>query len=276
MPTNPTRAAFFISDRTGITAEMLGHSLLTQFESVRFQEVTLPFVDTIDKAHEVVGRINERAAADSARPIVISTLVNTEIAAIVGQANALFLDCFEIFISPLEKELGVPASHAIGRSHSVNDLVNYYHRIDAVNYALGHDDGIAARGLGDADIILVGVSRSGKTPTCLYMAMQFGIRAANYPFVPEDFGAMQLPKHLQPLRARLRGLTIRPGRLQQIRSERRPGSKYATLENCEFEVREAETLMQQEGIPFIDSTSKSVEELATTILHEAKLERRIY
>ena len=160
-------AAFFISDRTGITAEMLGHSLLTQFESVRFQEVTLPFVDTIDKAHEVVTRINERAVKE-ARPIVISTLVNTEIAEIVGKANALFLDCFEIFISPLEKELGVPASHAIGRSHGVNDIVNYYHRIDAVNYALGHDDGIASRGLGDADIILVGVSRSGKTPTCLY------------------------------------------------------------------------------------------------------------
>jgi regulator of PEP synthase PpsR (kinase-PPPase family) len=275
MPT-PSRAAFFISDRTGITAEMLGHSLLTQFDTVRFQEVTLPFVDTIDKAHEVLARINERAAADGARPIVISTLVNTEIAAIVGQANALFLDCFEIFISPLEKELGAPASHAIGRSHSVNDIVNYYHRIDAVNYALGHDDGIASRGLTEADIILVGVSRSGKTPTCLYMAMQFGIRAANYPFVREDFDAMELPRHLQPLRARLHGLTIKPERLQQIRSERRPGSKYATLENCEFEVREAESLMRQEGIPCLDATSKSVEELATTILHEAKLERRIY
>jgi hypothetical protein len=273
---NAKRAAFFISDRTGITAEMLGHSLLTQFESVRFQEATLPFVDTADKAHDVVARINEAAAADGARPIVISTLVNTEIAAIVGQANALFLDCFEIFISPLEKELGVPASHAVGRSHSVNDLVNYYHRIDAVNYALGHDDGVASRGLTDADLILVGVSRSGKTPTCLYMAMQFGIRAANYPFIAEDFSAGQLPGLLRPLRGRLRGLTIKPERLQQIRSERRPGSKYATLENCEFEVREAEALMHQEGIPFLDATSKSVEELATTILHEAKLVRRIY
>jgi len=276
LQTMATRAAFFVSDRTGITAEMLGHSLLTLFESVRFQEVTLPFVDTIEKAREVVARINEKAAVEGVRPIVISTLVNTDIAAIVGQANALFLDCFEIFISPLEKELGVPASHAIGRSHSVSDLVNYYHRIDAVNFALGHDDGIASRGLTEADIILVGVSRSGKTPTCLYMAMQFGIRAANYPFVPEDFAAGGLPKHLQPLRPRLRGLTIKPERLQQIRSERRPGSKYATLENCEFEVREAETLMRQEDIPFLDATSKSVEELATTILHEAKLERRIY
>jgi len=270
------RAAFFISDRTGITAEMLGHSLLTQFESVRFQEVTLPFVDTVDKAHEIVARINETAASDGVRPIVISTLVNTEIASIVGAADALFLDCFEIFISPLEKELGVLASHAIGRSHSVNDLVNYYHRIDAVNYALGHDDAEKTLELSDADIILVGVSRSGKTPTCLYMAMQFGIRAANYPLIPEDFTTMQLPRHLRPLRGRLRGLTITPERLQKIRNERRPGSKYATLENCAFEVREAEALMRQEGIPYLDATSKSVEELATTILHQAKLVRRIY
>ena len=276
MTSSQKRAAFFISDRTGITAEMLGHSLLTQFESVRFQEVTLPFVDTVDKAHEIVARINETAASDGVRPIVISTLVNTEIASIVGAADALFLDCFEIFISPLEKELGVLASHAIGRSHSVNDLVNYYHRIDAVNYALGHDDAEKTLELSDADIILVGVSRSGKTPTCLYMAMQFGIRAANYPLIPEDFTTMQLPRHLRPLRGRLRGLTITPERLQKIRNERRPGSKYATLENCAFEVREAEALMRQEGIPYLDATSKSVEELATTILHQAKLVRRIY
>jgi regulator of PEP synthase PpsR (kinase-PPPase family) len=273
---SPTRVAFFISDRTGITAEMLGHSLLTQFEGVRFQEVTLPFVDTPDKAHEIVARIAKAAATEGVRPIVISTLANTEIAQIVGTANALFLDCFEIFISPLEKELGEPASHAMGRSHSLNDMVNYYHRIDAVNYALGHDDGVATRDLSEADIILVGVSRSGKTPTCLYMAMQFGIRAANYPLIPEDFSTMQLPKQLRPLRQRLRGLTIKPSRLQQIRNERRPGSKYATLANCEFEVKEAEALMRQEGIPYLDATSKSVEELATTILMEANLARRIY
>jgi regulator of PEP synthase PpsR (kinase-PPPase family) len=275
MPT-PKRVAFFISDRTGITAEMLGHSLLTQFEGVRFQEVTLPFVDTPAKAHEIVLRINEAAETEGVRPIVISTLVNTEIAQIVGAANALFLDCFEIFISPLEKELGAVASHAIGRSHSVNDLVNYYHRIDAVNYTLGHDDGVTTRDLADADIILVGVSRSGKTPTCLYMAMQFGIRAANYPLIPEDFSSMQLPRQVRSLRGRLRGLTITPERLQQIRNERMPGSKYATLANCEFEVKQAEALMRQEGIPYLDVTSKSVEELATTILHESKLARRIY
>ena len=270
------RTAFFISDRTGITAEMLGHTLLTQFESVGFEEVTLPFVDSVDKARDVVNQINALAEKDGVRPIVISTLVNTDIAEVVRAANALFLDCFDIFISPLEKELGARASHAIGRSHSVNDFVNYHHRIESVNYTLSHDDGIATQDLAQADVILVGVSRCGKTPTCLYLAMQYGVRAANYPLVADDFAARQLPPHLRPLRPRLYGLTIRPERLQQIRNERRPGSKYATLANCEFEVREAEALMQREDVRILDVTTKSVEELATTILHQAKLVRRIY
>ena len=272
----PRRTAFFVSDRTGITAEMLGHSLLTQFDGVGFNEVTLPFVDSIEKAQEVVKQINLQAEAEGVRPIVISTLARTEIAQVVGQAKALFLDCFEIFISPLERELGVRASHTVGKSHSVTDFVNYHHRIESVNYTLSHDDGVSKSDLSDADVILVGVSRSGKTPTCLYLAMQFGIRAANYPLIPEDFSSMQLPGQLRALHGKLYGLTIRPERLQQIRTERRPGSKYATLESCAFEVREAEALMRQEGIPYLDATSKSVEELATTILHEARLVRRIY
>jgi regulator of PEP synthase PpsR (kinase-PPPase family) len=270
------RSAFFISDRTGITAEMLGHSLLTQFEMVVFNEVTLPFIDTVAKAGTVVQQINVQGASDGVRPLIISTLVDQEISAVVSKANALFLDCFEIFIRPMEKELGVSATHAVGRSHSATDFADYHHRIEAVNYTLGHDDGASTRDLTGADIILVGVSRCGKTPTCLYLAMQFGIRAANYPLIPEDFANRQLPGQVKNLRSRLYGLTIKPERLQQIRNERRPGSTYATLTNCEFEIREAEAMMRRENIPFLDATSKSVEELATVIVSEAKLVRRIY
>ena len=272
----PKRTAFFISDRTGITAEMLGHSLLTQFDMVAFNEVTLPFVDSIEAAEAAVAQINEQGAQDGVRPLLFSTLVNQDVSGVVSRANALFLDCFEIFILPMEKELGVLATHAVGRSHSASDFANYHHRIEAVNYSLAHDDGVSTRDLTEADVILVGVSRCGKTPTCLYLAMQFGIRAANYPLVPEDFSSMQLPGQVRPLRKHLYGLTISPDRLQQIRTERRPGSTYATLSNCEFEVREAEALMRQEGIPYLDATSKSVEELATTIMQKAKLTRRVY
>ena len=213
---------------------------------------------------------------DGTRPLIFSTLVNQDVSSVVGTANALFLDCFDIFIRPMEKELGVSASHAVGRSHSANDFADYHHRIEAVNYSLSHDDGVSTRDLAEADVILVGVSRCGKTPTCLYLAMQFGIRAANYPLVPEDFASMQLPSQVKPLRKRLFGLTIQAERLERIRNERRPGSTYATRSNCEFEIREAEALMRQEGIPYLDVTTKSVEELATTILHQANLVRRIY
>jgi [pyruvate, water dikinase]-phosphate phosphotransferase / [pyruvate, water dikinase] kinase len=270
------RSAFFISDRTGITAEMLGHSLLTQFEMVSFNEVTLPFVDSIEKAQAAVKQIDDQGAKDGARPLIFSTLVNQDVSGVVAKAKALFLDCFDIFILPMEKELGVLASHAVGRSHSANDFANYHHRIEAVNYSLSHDDGVSTRDLSEADVILVGVSRCGKTPTCLYLAMQFGIRAANYPLIPEDFASMQLPGQVKNLRNRLYGLTIKPDRLEKIRNERRPGSTYATRANCEFEIREAEALMRQEGIPYLDVTTKSVEELATTILQQAKLVRRVY
>jgi regulator of PEP synthase PpsR (kinase-PPPase family) len=210
------------------------------------------------------------------RPIIISTLANTEIAAEVGKANALFLDCFQIFIVPLENELGARASHEIGRTHNLNDIVNYYKRMESVNYTLSHDDGVTTRDLNEADVILVGVSRCGKTPTCLYLSMQFGVRAANYPFIPEDFASRRLPQSLNKMRDKLYGLTINPARLQRIRSERRPNSSYSDLKNCEQEVRDAEGLMRRENIPFLDATSKSVEELATTIMQQAKLERRIY
>jgi len=270
------RTAFFISDRTGITAEMLGHSLLTQFGNVAFNEITLPYVDSVEKAQATVTQINQQAATDGVRPLLFCTLVNPDLSAIIATANALHLDCFGTFILPLEKELGLSASHSVGMSHSASDVADYHHRIDAVNYALSHDDGVSTRVLTESDVILVGVSRCGKTPTCLYLAMQFGIRAANYPLVPEDFSGMQLPEQLRSLRKRLYGLTIRPDRLQQIRNERRPGSRYATLANCEREVHEAEALMRQEGIPYLDATSKSIEELATTILHDANLIRRVY
>ena len=267
--------AFFVSDRTGITAEMLGHSLLTQFDDVTFTEITVPFVDTEDKAWETVARINRTGLADGTRPLVFSTLVNTELSGIVQQSDALYLDCFQVFIAPMEAELGVQSSHTVGRSHSVRNN-EYYNRMDAVNFALASDDGQSTKELEGADIILVGVSRCGKTPTCLYLGLQYGIRAANYPLIPEDFSVMKLPGSLDNHRDKLFGLTIRPERLQRIRNERRPGSRYAALDNCEHEVRAAETLMRQENIPVLDTTTRSIEELATVILHQANLQRHIY
>ena len=176
----------------------------------------------------------------------------------------------------METELGVQSSHTVGRSHSVRNSNSYFNRIEAVNFALSHDDGQTIKELDEADVILVGVSRCGKTPTCLYMALQFGIRAANYPLIPEDFGAKKLPSALNACRNKMFGLTIRADRLQRIRHERRPGSTYSSLENCEYEIREAEMLMRAEGISILDTTTRSIEELATTILQKANLQRHVY
>lgn len=272
----PRRTVFFVSDGTGITAQMLGHSLLTQFEGVEFDQVTLPFVDNFDRAQEALERIEREALRGNGQPIVFSTLVNNDAREVVRRANALFLDFFETFIDPLEAGLGVRSSHAIGRSHSATDKQEYKQRIEAINFSMAHDDGASHRELAEADVILVGVSRSGKTPTSLYLAMQFGVKAANYPLIPEDFSRMSLPEALHVHKAKLYGLTIAPERLREIRQERRPGSKYAELASCRHEVEQAEILMRREHIPWINSTTKSIEEIATTILRELRIKRQMY
>ncbi|MFN2643358.1 MAG: pyruvate, water dikinase regulatory protein [Burkholderiales bacterium] len=270
------RTVFFVSDGTGITAQMLGHSLLTQFEGVDFEQVTLPFVDSTEKAEECLARIEAHAAGGNGQPVVFSTLVNQDVRAVVRRARALFLDFFETFIDPLEAGLGVKSSHTIGRSHSAMDKKEYHQRIEAINFAMAHDDGASHRELGQADVILIGVSRSGKTPTSLYLAMQFGVKAANYPLIPEDFQRSKLPEALRMQKTKLFGLTIAPERLHEIRKERRPDSRYAALDNCRYEVAEAESLMRREGIHSINSTTKSIEEIATTILRELRIHRQMY
>ncbi len=270
------RTVFFVSDGTGITVEMLGHSLLTQFDGIEFDQMTVPFIDSVAKAQTCVARINEAAVSGKGRPVVFTTLVNAEIRETVRKAEAFVLDFFESFLDPLEAEFGAKSTHTIGRSHSARDEKGYTHRIDAINFALAHDDGASSRDLDKADVILVGVSRSGKTPTSLYLSLQFGIRAANCPLIPEDFDRMSLPSALRGYRRKLYGLSIAPERLREIRNERRPNSKYADLENCRYEVQQAEKLMSREGIRWANSTTKSIEEIATTIMQEFKLERRGY
>src|SRR5574337_725530 len=193
------RTVFFISDRTGITAEMLGNSLLTQFESIRFDRVTIPFVDSLERAAEAVRQVNAVAEAEGRRPIVFSWIV-----------DEATLDMIQVFIQPLEAELGAKSSHAAGRSHGMVNGHEYFARMEAINFAQAHDDGAVTRDLDKAQVILIGVSRCGKTPTSLYLALQFGILAANFPLTPDDFADHRLPGSILPFRDRCFGLTIQP------------------------------------------------------------------
>ncbi|MFN2308597.1 MAG: pyruvate, water dikinase regulatory protein [Gammaproteobacteria bacterium] len=273
MTQRPRRTVFFVSDRTGITVETLGRALLTQFEGVEFEQIALAFVDTEAKARAAVERIDAVTAA-GAPPLVFSTQVRPELRDILAAGTGVYLDFFAAFLAPLEATLQRASSHSIGRSHGQQDPARYDTRIDAVNFALGSDDGLGAQHYAGADVILIGVSRSGKTPTCLYLALQYGVRAANYPFTEEDLEALRLPEALRPHRERLVGLTISPERLRQIRQERRPDSRYAELRQCQYEVRQLEALLRQERIPMLDSTQMSIEEIAASLVHERGLARR--
>jgi regulator of PEP synthase PpsR (kinase-PPPase family) len=274
LPTS-ARTVFFVSDGTGITAETFGHAVLTQFD-LRFRQVRLPFIDTLDKAYDAARKINDTFAIDNQRPIVFSTLVKPDLSDVIRKSNGMHMDLIQTFVAPLEQELGVKSTHTIGRSHNIVDSQEYKNRIEAINFSLAHDDGQSHKNLSSADVILVGVSRSGKTPTSLYLAMQYGIKAANYPLIPDDFERGKLPSSLPPFRAKIFGLSITPERLSEIRHERRAGSKYASIENCRYEVNEAELMMKREGIRWLSSTTKSIEEIATTILQEIKPDRRDY
>jgi len=268
------RTVFFVSDQTGVTAETLGHSLMTQFEGLEFRPVTLPFVSTLDKAREAVRRIDRAAQEEGQRPIVFSTLVQDELRDVLIGANALFLDLFSAFVGPLERELNTRSTHRAGRAHGIADLAAYTTRINATNFALANDDGSG----GDythADVVLVGVSRVGKTPTCVYMALQYGVFAANYPLTEEDLEAGRLPARLEPFRAKLYGLTIRAERLQQIRSERRPDSRYASRAQVQYELRAADALFNRYSVPTLDTSESSIEEIASRIMNSTGIERRL-
>jgi len=269
------RTVFFVSDQTGVTAETMGHSLLTQFGGLAFRQITLPFISTIEKADEAVKRINATGATEGIRPVIFSTLVQEPLREVLKRADALFLDFFDAFLTPLEAELKTRSSRTEGRAHGMADLGAYTLRINATNFAMANDDGSMNQDYDRADVILVGVSRSGKTPTCLYMALQYGIFAANYPLADEEFENSRLPSKLRQYQYKLYGLTIAPERLQQIRHERRPDSKYASAAQVAFEVRSAEALFAHYGIPYINTTECSIEEIASRIIERAQLERRL-
>src|SRR5262249_3835834 len=228
-------------------------SLLSQFEEFQFHRQTIPFVDTPERIEAAVRQINETAVREGKPPIVFSSIVDEAMSATVRRdANALTLDLFQIFIAPLEPDLQAKSSHAAGRTHGLANSHEYFARMDAINFTQAHDDGADTRDLSKAQVILVGVSRCGKTPTSLYLALQFGIRTANFPLTPDDFVDKRLPGSIRHHKQKLFGLTIDPERLQQIREARRPGSKYASLVNCRYEVRQAQLLMQLQGGQALD------------------------
>ena len=269
------RTVFFLSDQTGVTAETLGHSLLTQFKGEDFKQITLPFIDSEDKAQQAVLRINQSAADSGTRPIVFSTIVRSKIRSIIRESDGLHLDIFDAFVQPLEDELKQASSPKPGKAYRMRDIDAYMTRIEATNFAMANDDGGRVRNYDRADVILLGVSRSGKTPTCLYLALHYGIFAANYPLTDDELESGALPEFILEQRHKLFGLTIAPERLREIRKERRSVGKYASSQQVRFELREAKRLFDRYKIPSVDTTKFSIEEIASRILDSTGVERRV-
>ncbi len=264
------RDVFFISDRTGITAENLGDSLLTQFPDIQFNRTNIPFV-TSEKAAQAAVLSIHQSRKSGIEPIVFSTLTDVATQSIIKNSCTHVFDLFGTFVELLEEALGTESSHKAGRMHGIGDTNAYDKRVQALNFTLGHDDGLSLRNLNDADIVLIGVSRCGKTPTCLYLAMQYSLKAANYPLIQDDLMGSTLPKSLESCRGKLYGLTIEAEQLSRIRKERRPTGEYSTLARCQWEVARAEKLFVEEQIPFIDTTTVSIEEMAAIARRDMKL-----
>lgn len=269
------RPVFYVSDGTGITAETIGHTVLTQFAGTRFVTDRIAFVDSPERALEVVAQIRAAGEQHGTRPIVINSCVDSTISELIGESGALMLDVFAPFIEPLERELGRTRERMVGRAHGLVDFETYHRRINAMNFALTHDDGQSID-YNEADVILVAVSRAGKTPTCVYLALHHGVRAANYPLTEEDLEHDRLPQRLRAHRAKLFGLTIDPQRLHQIRQERRPNSRYSMLETCRREVIAAEAMFRAERIATLSTTHTSIEEISSKVLTTLGLHREMY
>lgn len=268
-----SRTVFFVSDSTGITAHTLGHSLLSQFDHLTFEYRILSNINTVETAQKAVGEINHCASLLENRPLIFVTITEAKVRHIVSKAHGMVMDLLGTFIEPLELELQMPSSHAVGRSHNTR-VLNYNKRINAINFATLHDDGASTKHYEEADVILVGASRCGKTPTSMFLAVQFGVAAANFPITDDDILDMQLPESIRSFREKLFGLTIRPERLAKIRQERRPNSRYASLIQCETEVQKIEVLYKRLNIPFADTTTKSVEEISALVLQHIQWDWR--
>lgn len=267
------RHAFIVSDRTGLTAEALANSLLCQFPSVEIHSETMVFIDNARKATEAAEKINAIYTSSGAKPLVFMTLVDDEIRRIIMACPAVFYDLFGTFIEPMEKEIGIESSHTVGSSHGVRDQIKYTSRISAVHYSLMTDDGLETDHYNRADIIIVGVSRSGKTPTSLYLSLHYGVYAANYPLTIQELESKRLPKALMKHRSKLFGLTIDPFRLLQIRQERYKGDSYSSSKMCQTEVAQAESIYRVARIPYINTTKMSIEEIGAKMMHRTGLNR---
>ena len=264
---------FFLSDSTGISAETMGNALLIQFPDLFFERTLIPFISTVEMARDVVAQLDE-AMEGAVTPLVFSTAAVDEVREELNKSKAPIIDFFGIHMSRVEEQLGARGLHEARRLHGVGDVRRYNNRMAAIEFAIEHDDGLSPRGLDRADVVLLAPSRCGKTPTAMYMALQHGLFVANYPLVDEDLETTDLPRPVRDLADRCFGLTTTVARLTRVRQERRPDSRYASEEQCRFELRRATAMYETHHLPTVDTSAASVEEIAAVVFQTLARLRR--
>jgi regulator of PEP synthase PpsR (kinase-PPPase family) len=268
------RRIYYVSDRTARTAELNGESLLSQFPHFEYQTHRFAFIDNEAKVNKLVFTIKQHINEGEEPPVIFSTLVEPRLRELLSTSGAAIIDLYDTFLSPLKKILHSSVSTRVGASHEgfeLREASDYQRRSKALDFTLAHDDGLRPHHYDEADVIIVGVSRSAKTPICLYLAMHFFVRAANFPLTGEDLAGEQLPPFLRDKKNKIIGLHINPERLHAIRQKRRPDSPYAALQNCRQEVRRADEMFKISGVPIYDISTTSVEEIAVQILKKMDL-----
>ncbi len=265
---------FFLSDSTGISAETMGNALLIQFPELHFERTVIPFISSVEEARRVVRELDATLAASARTPLVFTTAASDAVRLELRTTKCPVIDFFDLHMQRVEAILDTRGVRLAARLHGVGDVQRYNSRMQAIEYTIEHDDGQSVRGLDKADVVLVAPSRCGKTPTAMYLALQHGLFVANYPIVEEDLDTNELPRPVRDLRERCFGLMTTPARLSAVRQERRPGSQYASVEQCTFELRRTEAMFAMHQVPVVDSSTKSVEEIATMILQNLNVPSR--
>jgi len=262
---------YYVSDSTGILATNLGQALICQFPEVNFHEEKFPFIKTEEEAQKTINYIVKQSSGRF--PIIFSTLMDPKIRDIFDHPQVEFFDVCGTFLERLEGALEAKALRVPGFSRQI-DFIDMANRVEAINYTLNHDDGTKLSEYDEADVILVGVSRSGKTPVSVYLSTHMGLKSANYPLTERDLDSYSIPKSLRENKKKVVGLTTKPELLESIRQKRYPNSKYAKRSTCIHELQQAQQIFLRNQLPVIDTSGKSIEELATQISQEIGLYKK--
>ena len=271
MTTTTTKDVYYVSGSTAILAEDMGKALLAQFHGIRFREEKIPFIHTPDDAKKALAHILRQS--DGTQPLLFCTIMDQATRDVFNCPQVQFFDIFLNTLEALEKALESKALREPGYSRHFT-ISKMDKRVDAIHFSLEHDDGTRTAEYDEAEIILIGVSRSGKTPVSIYLATHMELKAANFPLTSDHLEHYELPKDIVRNRKRVVGLTSSPQYLHNIREKRYAGSSYASLANCTRELQQAKQLFMRHNIKILNVEGRSIEEIAVQAIQAIGLAKK--